>query len=225
MEETMKKILLVEDDKKLARVLNLQLSYEGYTSDVASDGFDALIKFDQGNYDLVLLDLMLPKIDGYEVCKKIRKVSDIPIIMLTAKEETGDKIIGLDIGADDYVVKPFSYGELTARIRANLRKNDKSEYSILEYKDLTLDAKRRIVTRENKEINLSKQEFDLLEYLLINSGIAMSREKILAKIWGDEDYSNPNVLDVYIKYLRDKVDRDYEEKLIKTIRGIGYSLR
>jgi two-component system, OmpR family, response regulator ArlR len=221
----MKKILLVEDDKKLARVLNLQLSYEGYTSDVASDGFDALIKFDQGNYDLVLLDLMLPKIDGYEVCKKIRKVSDIPIIMLTAKEETGDKIIGLDIGADDYVVKPFSYGELTARIRANLRKNDKSEYSILEYKDLTLDAKRRIVTRENKEINLSKQEFDLLEYLLINSGIAMSREKILAKIWGDEDYSNPNVLDVYIKYLRDKVDRDYEEKLIKTIRGIGYSLR
>jgi len=225
MGETMKKILLVEDDKKLARVLSLQLSYEGYTSDVANDGFDALIKFDQGNYDLVLLDLMLPKIDGYEVCKKIRKVSDIPIIMLTAKEETGDKIIGLDIGADDYVIKPFSYGELTARIRANLRKNEKSQYSILEYKDLALDAKRRIVTRGGEEINLSKQEFDLLEYLLINSGIAMSREKILAKIWGDEDYSNPNVLDVYIKYLRDKIDKDYEEKLIKTIRGIGYSLR
>lgn len=221
----MKKILLVEDDKKLSRVLSLQLSYEGYTSDIARDGFDALIKFEEGDYDLVLLDIMLPKVDGYEVCKRIRQTSDIPIIMLTAKEEIGDKIIGLDIGADDYVVKPFSYGELTARIRANLRKNKKENSLVLSYKGLILDSAKRMVTRDGSDINLSKQEFDLLEYLMINSGIAMSRDKILAKIWGDEDYSNPNVLDVYIKYLRDKIDKEYDEKLIKTIRGIGYSLR
>lgn len=221
----MKKILLVEDDKKLARVLSLQLFYEGYTSDIAVDGFDALIKFNEGSYDLVLLDVMLPKIDGYEVCKKIRKVSDVPIIMLTAKAETGDKIIGLDIGADDYIVKPFDYGELTARIRANLRNSKSTKSTALTHKGLYLDAETRIVKRDEKEIELSKQEFDLLEFLLINHGIAMSREKILEKIWGDEDYSNPNVLDVYIKYLRDKIDKGYEEKLIKTIRGIGYSLR
>jgi len=221
----MKKILLVEDDKKLSRVLSLQLSYEGYSSDIAKDGFEALIKFGEEDYDLVLLDIMLPKIDGFEVCKKIRKTSEVPIIMITAKEEVGDKIIGLDIGADDYVVKPFSYGELTARIRANLRKTKKDAAQVLTYKDLILDSNKRIVTRDKNDINLSKQEFDLLEYLLINNGMAMSREKILAKIWGDEDYSNPNVLDVYIKYLRDKIDKGYEEKLIKTIRGVGYSLR
>lgn len=221
----MKKILIVEDDKKMARVLELQLSYEGYSLDIARDGFEALIKFYEGDYDLVLLDIMLPKVDGYEVCKRIRGESDIPIIMLTARDEIGDRIIGLDIGADDYVVKPFNYGELAARIRANLRKSTKDERSILTYKDVVVDPKKRLVMRGDREIELSKQEFDLLEYLVINNGIAMSREKILAKIWGDADYSNPNVLDVYIKYLRDKIDKGYEEKLIKTIRGIGYSLR
>jgi len=221
----MQKILIVEDDRKLARVLELQLSYEGYALDIARDGFDALIKFDEGEYDLILLDIMLPKIDGYEVCKRIRKESDIPIIMLTAKEESGDKIIGLDTGADDYVVKPFNYGELAARIRSNLRKNKKNKTAVLSYKDLSMDVEKRMVKRDEREIDLSKQEFDLLEYLLINSGIVLGRERILEKIWGDEDYSNPNVLDVYIKYLRDKIDKGHEEKLIKTVRGVGYTIR
>ena len=221
----MQKILIVEDDRKLARVLELQLSYEGYALDIARDGFDALIKFDEAEYDLILLDIMLPKIDGYEVCKRIRKESDIPIIMLTAKEESGDKIIGLDTGADDYVVKPFNYGELAARIRSNLRKNKKNKTAVLSYKDLSMDVEKRMVKRDEREIDLSKQEFDLLEYLLINSGIVLGRERILEKIWGDEDYSNPNVLDVYIKYLRDKIDKGHEEKLIKTVRGVGYTIR
>lgn len=221
----MQKILIVEDDKKLARVLELQLSYEGYSLDIARDGFDALIKFDEGDYDLILLDIMLPKIDGYEVCRKIRKESDIPIIMLTAKEDSNDKIIGLDVGADDYVSKPFNYGELAARIRANLRKTKKKEATIISYKNLTMDSEKRQVNRGNLEIELSKQEYDLLEYLLINSNIVLSRDKILAQIWGDEDYSNPNVLDVYIKYLRDKIDKNQDEKLIKTIRGVGYTIR
>ncbi len=221
----MKRILIVEDDKKLARVLELQLSYEGYSLDIARDGFEALVKFGEEEYDLILLDIMLPKVDGYEVCKKIRGESDIPIIMLTARDDIGDRVIGLDIGADDYVVKPFNYGELAARIRANLRKTSKDEEKIITYKDMVVDSKKRIVTRAGREIELSKQEFDLLEYLVINNGIAMSREKILEKIWGDADYSNPNVLDVYIKYLRDKVDKGHEEKLIKTIRGVGYTVR
>ncbi|GLI55205.1 DNA-binding response regulator [Propionigenium maris DSM 9537] len=221
----MKRILIVEDDKKLARVLELQLSYEGYRLDIARDGFEGLLKFREENYDLVLLDVMIPKIDGYEVCKRIKGESDVPIIMVTAKDDISDRIIGLDTGADDYVVKPFNYGELAARIRANLRKTSNDEEKIITYRDMVVDPKKRIVTRAGREIELSKQEFDLLEYLVINSGIAMSCEKILEKIWGDADYSNPNVLDVYIKYLRDKVDRGHEEKLIKTIRGVGYTIR
>lgn len=221
----MKKILIVEDDRKMARVLELQLSYEGYSLDIARDGYEALLKFNEKKYDLILLDIMLPKVDGHEVCRRIREVSKIPIIMLTARDEVGDKIIGLDTGADDYVVKPFNYGELTARIRANLRKTAKEEATVITYKDMVVDSEKRTVIRGDREIELSKQEFDLLEYLVINNGIAMSREKILARIWGDADYSNPNVLDVYIKYLRDKVDRGHEEKLIKTIRGVGYTIR
>ena len=221
----MKRILIIEDDKKLARVLELQLSYEGYRLDIAKDGFEGLIKFRENDYDLVLLDVMIPKIDGYEVCKRIKGESDVPIIMVTAKDDIGDRIIGLDTGADDYVVKPFNYGELTARIRAALRRRGNSKNEKITHKDLTLNSENRSVMREEDEIELSKQEFDLLELLMINKGIVVSRDKILAKIWGDEDYLNPNVLDVYIKYLRDKVDRNYEEKYIKTVRGVGYMIK
>jgi len=223
----MKKILIVEDDKKLARVLQLQLSYEGYQLDIAHDGFDGLLKFRDDSYDLVLLDVMLPQIDGYEVCKRIKSESTVPVIMLTAKDEISDRIIGLDTGADDYVIKPFDYGELTARIRAALRRSGSTsnEPKELSHKNLTLNTEQRTVRREDKEIYLSKQEFDLLEYLMINKGIVLSREKILAKIWGDEDYLNPNVLDVYIKYLRDKVDKGWDEKYISTVRGVGYVIR
>ncbi len=223
----MKKILIVEDDKKLARVLELQLSYEGYELDIARDGFDGLIKFGEKKYDLVLLDLMMPKIDGFEVCKRIKSESTVPIIMVTAKDDITDRIIGLDTGADDYIVKPFNYGELSARIRAALRRglSSSQEEIILSHKDLTLNPSKRSVTRGDSSIELSKQEFDLLELLLINKGIVVSREKILSKIWGDEDYLNPNVLDVYIKYLRDKVDRSFDEKYIKTVRGVGYTIK
>jgi len=144
---------------------------------------------------------------------------------LTAKNDVTDRVLGLEFGADDYVVKPFNYGELAARIRSNLRKNKKNKTAVLSYKDLSMDVEKRMVKRDEREIDLSKQEFDLLEYLLINSGIVLGRERILEKIWGDEDYSNPNVLDVYIKYLRDKIDKGHEEKLIKTVRGVGYTIR
>jgi len=223
----MKKILIVEDDTKMARFIELQLVHQQYMVEIANDGRTAINMVKENSYDLIILDIMLPGIDGIEVCKRVRTFSDIPIIMLTAKDDITDKIEGLDVGADDYLTKPFIFEELAARIRSNLRKMDKFKNSepILKVKDLEMNQDTYEVRRSGILIELSKTEFELLQFLLINKGIVLTREKILTKIWNYSYEGNDNILDVYIKYLRDKVDKPFKEKLIKTIRGIGYTIK
>jgi DNA-binding response OmpR family regulator len=220
----MYKILLVEDDDRVSRLLELQLKREGYSVDIAKDGFDGLLKFNENEYDLILLDYMLPKVNGLEVLKKIREKSEIPILMVTAKDELTDRITGLDLGANDYIIKPFEYSELSARIRVNLRHLEKKEKK-LEYLGINMELDSMEVTKDGEKIELSKTEFELLKLLLENKGIVLTREKILGMIWGDSYYGNPNVLEVYIRYLRNKLGSKGKDSIIKTIRGVGYSLK
>jgi two-component system response regulator ArlR len=226
MNET--KILIIEDEKQIARFLELELLHEGYMVDIARDGRAGLEKAvaDEG-YALILLDIMLPKINGIEVLRRIRQSLSTPIIMLTARDEVTDKVMGFDTGADDYVTKPFVIEELLARIRAALRKNglNKKDVSVLKISDLELDIARHETKRASQTIDLTKKEYDLLEYLLRNKGLALTRNQILEKVWGFEFAGDTNIVDVYIRYLRSKIDDDYEKKLIQTIRGVGYSIR
>ncbi len=221
------KILIVEDEIKIARFIQLQLKHQRYEADIVTDGREAINAVKNGDYDLLVLDIMMPGIDGVEVCKRVREFTEIPIIMLTAKDDLSDKIIGFDSGADDYVTKPFVFAELAARIRANIRKMNKlkPENTILKVKDLELNQSTYEVKRADKLLELSKTEFELLHLLLVNKGIVLTREKILNKIWGYSYEGNDNILDVYIKYLRDKVDKPFEENLIKTVRGVGYTIK
>ncbi|MBW8384394.1 MAG: response regulator transcription factor [Youngiibacter sp.] len=222
----MKKILIVEDERKLARFMELELTHEGYTVDIVSDGQSALMKLMSKEYDVCLLDLMIPVIDGIEVTKRARAFTDIPIIMITARDGLEDKVKGFDIGADEYMTKPFEMEELLARLRALFRqKNDKSLEKVLSYKDLTLNKETYEVTRGSDRKELTKKEFDLLSYLLENQGIVLTREKILNTVWGFDFEGETNVVDVYIRFLRAKIDDDYAEKLIQTVRGAGYTLR
>lgn len=220
------KILVIEDEESIASFIQLELNHEGYIADVAFDGIEGLNKVKKNTYDLIVLDIMLPGINGIEVCRKVRQFSDIPIIMLTAKDDVSDKITGLDMGADDYMTKPFIIDELFARIRANLRrKNDENSKSILKAKDLIMDLDKHQVTRSGRHIELRKKEYDLLEYLLINKEIVINRDQILEKVWGYEYFGDTNVVDVNIRYLRSKVDDPFEDKLIQTVRGVGYTIR
>lgn len=222
----MKKILIVEDERKLARFMELELTHEGYTVDIVSDGQSALMKLMSKEYDVCLLDLMIPVIDGIEVTKRARAFTDIPIIMITARDGLEDKVKGFDIGADEYMTKPFEMEELLARLRALFRqKNDKSLEKELSYKDLTLNKETYEVRRGSDRKELTKKEFDLLSYLLENQGIVLTREKILNTVWGFDFEGETNVVDVYIRFLRAKIDDEYEEKLIQTVRGAGYTLR
>ncbi|MTK14160.1 MAG: response regulator transcription factor, partial [Clostridiaceae bacterium] len=218
------KILVIEDEESIASFIQLELNHEGYIADVAFDGIEGLNKVKKNTYDLIILDIMLPGINGIEVCRKVRQFSDIPIIMLTAKDDVSDKITGLDMGADDYMTKPFIIDELFARIRANLRiKYDENSKSILKAKDLIMDLDKHQVTRSGRHIELRKKEYDLLEYLLINKEIVINRDQILEKVWGYEYFGDTNVVDVNIRYLRSKVDDPFEDKLIQTVRGVGYT--
>lgn len=220
------KILVIEDEESIASFIQLELNHEGYIADIAFDGIEGLNKVKKNTYDLIVLDIMLPGINGIEVCGKVRQFSDIPIIMLTAKDDVSDKITGLDMGADDYMTKPFIIDELFARIRANLRrKNDENSKSILKAKDLIMDLDKHQVTRSGRHIELRKKEYDLLEYLLINKEIVINRDQILEKVWGYEYFGDTNVVDVNIRYLRSKVDDPFEDKLIQTVRGVGYTIR
>lgn len=221
------KILIIEDEVKIARFLELELGHEGYTVDQAHDGRDGLNKALQNEYDLVVLDIMLPSMNGIEVLRKIRQSSDIPIIMLTAKDEVMDKVVGLDMGADDYITKPFAIEELLARIRAALKRritrNDAAK--VLRSNDLSLDLDRYTVTYANEPVELTKREFDLLKYLLENKNIVLTREKLLETVWGFDYLGDTNVVDVYIRYLRSKIDEKHNRKIIHTIRGVGYSIK
>ena len=221
----MTRILIVEDDEKISRLIEMELKFENYDVDKAFDGKTGLEKVSTEEFDLVILDLMLPKLNGIEVCKKIREFSQIPIIILTAKDDISDKVIGLDYGADDYMTKPFSNEELLARIKALLRRTTKKrEDNCFILEDLKIDYTSYEVYRQDKLITFSKKEFELLDYLVLNKGIVLNREKIMQEVWGYGYVGNDNILDLYIKYLRDKLEKNYEgdRKFIHTIRGVGF---
>ena len=221
------KILIVEDEIKIARFLELELGHEGYTVDQAHDGREGLNKALNNHYDLIVLDIMLPAVNGIEVLRKIRQNSEIPIILLTAKDEVMDKVIGLDMGADDYLTKPFAIEELLARIRTALkRKQQKVELpKALEIGALKLDPDRHSVTYANELLELTKREFDLLRHLIENRNIVSTRDRLLEEVWGYDYVGDTNIVDVYIRYLRSKIDEKYNIKLIHTIRGVGYIIK
>jgi len=226
----MSKILIVEDERKLARYLQLELMHEGYEIRLAGDGREALRVHDEWQSDLILLDLMLPELSGIEVCRRIRQKDGVPIIMLTAKDDVSDKVMGLDMGADDYMTKPFAIEELLARIRVALKRHASSETGeknerILTEGALSLGRDSRTVTYDGRNIQLTKKEFDLLEYLMLHRNVALSRNELLDKVWGYSYAGDTNVVDVYIRYLRCKLDDPFRIKLIHTVRGVGYLFR
>jgi len=223
-------ILIVDDEQKIARFLELELRYEGYEVDVRNDGRSGLDAIKQGDYDLVVLDVMMPGLNGMEVLRRVRQSSNIPIIMLTAKGETMDKVMGLDFGADDYLTKPFEIEELLARIRTALRKSafnksDMDNQNILSFNGLTMDQNKHEVAYNDELIELTKKEYDLLELLLRNCDVVLNREKILNDVWGYDFVGDTNVVDVYIRYLRSKIDDKFDIKIIQTIRGVGYVIK
>lgn len=225
-------ILVVEDEEKIARVLQLELEYEGYEVEKALDGYEALEKYRTKKWDLILLDVMLPGINGIDLLRRIRSDDQLtPIIMLTAKDSVEDKVTGLDLGANDYVTKPFEIEELLARIRAVLRlaslknKIEQQDEDFLQIANLKVNEKTREVIRDNNEIELTPREYDLLIYLLKNKRQVLNREQILEAVWGFDFYGDTNVVDVYIRYLRKKIDVEGQEPLIHTVRGIGYVLK
>lgn len=220
-------VLIIEDEVAMVRLLELELAYEGYDITVARDGLAGAEQALQGSYDLILLDLNLPGINGIEVCKRIRAVKQTPIIMITARDTVSERVRGLDTGADDYVPKPFAIEELLARMRSLQRRMQQSREpeDLLEAKDLSLSAAAHRVMRGGRDIELSQREFELLRCLLQNKNRLMNREALLNLVWGYSYEGETNVVDVYIRYLRLKVDEGYAEKLIHTVRGSGYILR
>jgi len=221
------RILVIEDENKLARFIELELLHEGYEVSVAGDGKTGYDMFIKNAYDLILLDLMLPQMDGLEITRRIRVTSDVPIIMLTAKSEVMDKVKGLDTGADDYVTKPFAIEEILARMRTALKKYARdgagaNEKKILKLKNMTIDTQMRSVKVGDTEVELTKTEFDLLTYLVANKDVVLTREQILNKVWGYDFFGETNVVDVYVRYLRIKIDDRFNAKFIHTIRGVGY---
>jgi len=220
------RILVVEDEVKIASFLRRGLSYEGYEVDVAYTGQEAIFKARQGKHDLVVLDLMLPDMDGLEVCRSIRAHSDVPILILTAKDAVSDRVAGLDSGADDYLVKPFAFDELLARIRALLRRHKwRSDRKELKFADLTMNVSTREVWRGDRRIELTPKEFDLLELFMRHPNQVLTRDVIYEEIWGYDFSSESNLIEVYIRYLRAKLEAKGEPRLIHTVRGVGYVLR
>ncbi|MDO8525225.1 MAG: response regulator transcription factor [Candidatus Omnitrophota bacterium] len=222
------RILVIEDEKKIADFIKRGLKEEGYAVDTAGDGENGLFLARTNDYDLILLDLMLPKIDGVEVCKRLKAGDKVaaPIIMLTAKDAIKDKVTGLDAGADDYLTKPFAFEELLARIRAILRKKAEQAQAVkLEVDDLALDLATHKVTRSGKEIEMTSKEFALLEYLMRNAGKVVTRTMISEHVWDIDFDTFTNVIDVYINYLRNKIDSGSKKKLIQTVRGRGYIIK
>lgn len=220
------KILLVEDEEKLARMVELELRYEGYEVEKAFDGRTGLERALSGEHLLVLLDIMLPAMSGMEVLRRLRRESQIPVIMLTARDTVIDKVSGLDSGADDYITKPFAIEELLARIRATLRKKPaQQETPKLSCGPLTMDTERHEVTVNGTVVELTRREFDLLHYLLENKEKVISRESLLDHVWGFDFVGETNAVDVYIRFLRAKIDEQFQVKLIHTVRGVGYTIR
>lgn len=219
-------ILVIEDEIKITRFIKKGLEMEHYTVETAYDGKEGYEKATVNNYDLIILDVMLPKMDGIEVCRKLREEKvETPIIMLTAKDTVDDRINGLDAGSDDYLTKPFAFGELSARVRALLRREKTVKNTKLQVADLVINPATREVFRGDKEIELSSKEYRLLDYMMRRPGYVCTRTMIGEHIWGYNFSDDSNVIDVYISYLRRKIDKGFHEKLIHTIRDVGYKVQ
>lgn len=227
----MAKILIIEDEAQLARFVQLELEHEEYETAVSGDGREGLELAESGDFDLILLDIMLPGLNGLEVLRRLRKAeNDTPVIMLTARDSVMDKVSGLDMGANDYLTKPFAIEELLARIRAALRpqrtaKDEPKSNDIITFKELTMDTARHTVSCGGKPLELTVKEFGLLQALLENISIVLSREQLLEKVWGYDYFGETNVVDVYIRYLRSKLEEVSDIKYISTIRGVGYVIK
>lgn len=223
------KILVVEDEKKIARVLSLELEYEGYEVTVQDTGLKGLQALEEESFDLVLLDVMLPELSGLEVLRRVRKTNTAtPIILITARGSVPDKVSGLDLGANDYITKPFDIEELLARIRAQLRfnHNAQEEKEIeLSIADLTVNEKTREIQRGGQTLELTPREYDLLIHLLKHQQQVLTRDQLLTAVWGFDYFGDTNVVDVYIRYLRKKIDYPFEKQLIHTVRGVGYVMK
>ena len=217
------KVLVIEDDVAIGRVLQLELEHEGYEVDLARDGLSGLEKALK-EPDLIVLDLMLPRMDGLEVCKRVRTKSNVPIIMLTAKDRVPDRVAGLDLGADDYLTKPFATDELLARVRARLREKRPKDNTIA-FRDVLMDRDRHEVTRGGKDISLTAKEYALLEYLLLHRNKVHTRDELFNGVWGSDFLGDSNLIDVYVRYLRGKIDEGFDHKLITTVRGVGYTIK
>lgn len=223
---TTARILVVEDEEKLARFIELELGYEGYEVRVEHDGQSGLMTARDMDPDLLILDWMLPGLSGVELCRRLRTTgSQVPVILLTAKDEVTDRVTGLDAGADDYMVKPFSIEELLARVRAHLRRVQPDDPDVLQFDDLSLNRKTREVHRGEREIELTAKEFDLLEYLMTDPRQVLTRDRILEQVWGYDFMGDSNIIEVYIRYLRLKLEAKDEKRLIQTVRGVGYVLK
>lgn len=218
-------VIVIEDEKKIARYLKLELEHEGYVVDCFEEGSSALEFFERFDADIILLDLMLPGMDGFEILRKIREISDVPVIIISAKDDIKVKVEGLDIGADDYMTKPFQIEELLARMRSKLQKKEgKDKQKRLHFGELNLDLLSLRASFRGEAIELTKREFELLQYLIERKGEANSREDILRDVWGYDYAGETNVVDVYIRYLRQKIDDRFGIKIIRTIRGVGYGV-
>jgi DNA-binding response OmpR family regulator len=216
----------VEDEKQMAMFIEMELDHEGYKVDVAYDGREGLNLSEKSEYNLVLLDIMIPGLNGIEVCRRIRKSSEVPIIMLTAKSDISDKVLGLDVGANDYLTKPFAIEELLARIRVYERnKSISNKPDEIKVKDIVMDNKTHEVKRNSEIIELTKKEYDLLEVLMINKNVVITREQLIEIIWGYNYEGDTNVVDVFIRHLRIKIDEGFDDKLIITVRGVGYVIK
>lgn len=223
------KLLIIEDEVQIARFLELELRHEGYEVGKAHDGREGLEMALEHEFDLIILDVMLPSLNGMEVLRRLRQSKLTPVIMLTAKSDVTDKVMGLDIGADDYLTKPFVIEELLARIRVSLKRSSRIVKDvpddILRAGEVSIDNKRRIVSVGDASVDLTKKEYDLLLYFFQNLNIPIGRERILDHVWGYEYYGDTNVVDVYVRYLRSKIDDAFNIKLIHTIRGVGYVVK
>lgn len=220
------RILIAEDERNLNRILTKQLSDNGYTVDSCFDGQDALDYISAESYDAIILDIMMPKIDGLTVLRKIRAQKiDTPVLFLTARDSIADRVEGLDAGADDYLTKPFAFEELLARVRVLIRKKSGNKTNTYTLANLTIDVQSREVKRGDSVISLSSKEYAILEYMMLNKNIVLSRETLERNIWGYSYDGVSNMIDVYIRYLRKKIDENYEPKLIHTVRGAGYVLK
>lgn len=227
----MSKILIIEDEENLAHFVELELKHEGYETYACESGRTGLEVALSEEWDAILLDLMLPDLNGLEVCRRVRQVKNTPIIMMTARDSVIDRVSGLDHGADDYVIKPFAIEELLARLRAVLRRVDlESEYNsskqtTVSYRDLVIEKENRVVRRGDEIIELTKREYELLLTLMENVNVVLARDVLLKEVWGYESQIETNVVDVYIRYLRNKIDRSGEDSYIQTVRGTGYVMR